>query len=191
MAIWFTADTHFDHKNVIVYAKRPFNNVDDMNEGLIKNWNELVDPKDEIYHLGDIAIGKPARIAWLVSRLNGRKHLVCGNHDKELLRHKELVSLFETINNFREIKIQDADAYKGSQRIVLLHYALRVWNKSHYGSYSLYGHSHGSLTDDPHSLSLDVGVDCWDYRPVSYDQIKAKMKLKTWKAIDHHGDRNR
>jgi calcineurin-like phosphoesterase family protein len=73
------------------------------------------------------------------------------------------------------------------QDITLCHYALRVFNKSHHGSWHLYGHSHGTLPDDPNSLSFDVGVDCHNYFPISLDQVKKIMSKKTWKPIDHHG----
>lgn len=65
---------------------------------------------------------------------------------------------------------------------------MRVWNKSHYGAWMLYGHSHGSLIDDPNSLSFDVGVDCHNYKPFSFEEVKEIMSHKIWKAIDHHGN---
>jgi calcineurin-like phosphoesterase family protein len=65
---------------------------------------------------------------------------------------------------------------------------MRVWNHSHHGSWHLFGHSHGTLTDDTDSLSLDVGVDCWGYSPVSMEQLDAKMATKTFKPVDHHDD---
>jgi calcineurin-like phosphoesterase family protein len=71
--------------------------------------------------------------------------------------------------------------------IVMCHYAMRVWNRSHRGAWMLYGHSHGSLPDDPGALSIDVGVDCHDYTPISHDDIGRIMAKKTWKPIDHHG----
>jgi hypothetical protein len=66
---------------------------------------------------------------------------------------------------------------------------MRTWNKSHRGSWHLYGHSHGTLPDDPHSMSFDVGVDCHNYRPLSFEQVKAVMSKKLFKPIDHHTDR--
>jgi calcineurin-like phosphoesterase family protein len=64
---------------------------------------------------------------------------------------------------------------------------MKVWNGSHKGDWQLYGHSHGTLPDDPNALSCDVGVDCWNYFPVSMEQLRAKMKTKNYKSIDHHG----
>ncbi len=86
-----------------------------------------------------------------------------------------------------EIKVLDNDLSRGYQDIVMLHYSMRVWNKSHHGSWHLYGHSHGTLPDDPNSLSIDVGVDCHNYQPISYDEIKSIMSKKEFKPVDHHG----
>ena len=63
---------------------------------------------------------------------------------------------------------------------ILLHYAMKIWRSSFRGTWHLYGHSHGSLPDDPNSLSFDVGVDCHDYYPISYKEVKAIMAKKTW-----------
>lgn len=60
---------------------------------------------------------------------------------------------------------------------------------SHHGSWQLYGHSHNSLKDDPHSLQLDVGVDAWDYRPASFEEVRERMSKKTFEPADHHGAR--
>ena len=90
------------------------------------------------------------------------------------------------------IKVPDSDAGPAMghvQRIVLSHYAMRIWDRSHFGTWHLFGHSHGSMPDDPTSRSLDVGVDVWNYRPVSYEQIKARMATKTWQPVDGHVDR--
>lgn len=186
MSFYFTGDTHFGHKNVIGYTSRPFKDLEDMHEKLIANWNQTVSPHDIVYHLGDFALCKPTEAISILQRLNGRKHLIFGNHDKSLRKNKEFLACWESSQDFLEIKLQDPLAQDGVRRIILCHYAMKVWNKSHYGSYQLYGHSHGSLPDDPNSLSLDVGVDCWNYKPVRYEEIAAKMGQKQWKPLDHH-----
>ena len=79
--IWFTSDTHFGHKNILIYEKeaRPFASTEEMNERIIENWNSVVGRKDTVYHLGDFAFGRH-NIA-IAARLNGDKRLVLGNHD--------------------------------------------------------------------------------------------------------------
>ena len=81
--VWFTSDTHFGHANIIKYCKRPFNNVDEMNQTIINNWNTVVAPEDEVYHLGDLAFfNKNEKLTEMISQLNGTKYLIIGNHDK-------------------------------------------------------------------------------------------------------------
>lgn len=185
--LFFTSDTHFSHTNVIKYANRPFNNAYEMNEAMIERWNSKVSKSDIVYHLGDVAFERDeSKFIYILSRLNGEIHLIEGNHDNKM--SSRVKKQFQSISPMKEIKIADPDGWGGNQHITLCHYALRVWNKSHFGSFSLFGHSHGSLKDDPNALSLDVGVDCWDFYPVEYAQIKERMKKKNFKPIDHHGD---
>lgn len=174
--VFFTSDTHYGHANIIKYSKRPFSNVDEMNNAIINNHNSIVRPNDTVYHLGDFALGGGTAEPYL-NRLNGQIHLIIGNHEKPALRVKHK---FASVDYYKEISIE-------GKRYILCHYAFKVWNKSQHGSRHLFGHSHGSLLDDPNALSLDVGVDCWNYFPVSINQIEEKMKLKTWKPVDHHG----
>jgi calcineurin-like phosphoesterase family protein len=173
MAVWFTADTHFGHARIIVHARRPFASVTDMDEAMVARWNERVTPGDIIYHLGDFALASHSRY---LPRLNGRKRLIIGNHDHiDRLRN---VSGWDEIHDLLLITLEDTP-------IVLCHYGLRVWNRSHHGALHLYGHSHGNLPGD--SQSLDVGVDCWDFRPVSLGEIKARLAtLPARVHPDHH-----
>ncbi len=182
MNIWFTSDNHFSHTNVIKYCKRPFTSVEEMNETMIQNWNSLVKAGDQIYHLGDFALCKADEATKIVRRLSGQKFMVWGNHDKYTRKDSAFVGHWAWNRDLTEIKINDL-------RVVLCHFAMKTWNKSHYGAYQLHGHSHGSLKDDPGSLQLDVGVDCWDYRPVNLDEIVNRMAAKTFTPIDHHQPR--
>lgn len=192
---WFTSDPHYDHEKVIVYSKRPFLDANGnpdvglMNRTLIQRWNECVKPDDEIYVVGDISCGStPEKVYEHLIQLNGIKYWIPGNHDKTIRKSTKIVGLFKWVKDLAEISVPyDPTNPHKNQRIVLCHYAMRVWNKSHYGAWQLYGHSHGNLKDDPHALQLDVGVDEWDYRPVSFEQIKERMARKTFKPVDHHG----
>jgi len=183
---WFTAHTHFGHRNIIKYtATRSFENEDEMDAQLIKNWNELVKPGDTVFHLGDFALKNSKSIKHYRDQLNGKIILVRGNHDPKQLG--QLAPYFDGVYDFLEIDVKDSQADQGWQHIVLCHYALRVWNRSHYGSWSLYGHSHGTLPDDPNSLSFDVGMDCHDLKPISFQRVKEIMSTKTFKPVDRHG----
>jgi calcineurin-like phosphoesterase family protein len=175
--IWFTSDTHFGHKKILEYTNRPFASVEKMDETLIDNWNQKVADDDEVYHLGDVALTSPSKLRKILDRLKGKIYLVRGNHDKSAEACKER---FEWIKDYYELTIDDSDGYQGKQLVVLFHYAMRVWQASHYGTYHLYGHSHGQLPDDPTSLSFDIGIDCHNYAPINYDDVKRIMKTKNW-----------
>lgn len=175
---FFTSDPHFDHKKIIQYANRPFDDVQQMNTALIDNWNKTVGPNDEIYCLGDFAFAPPDRMEQIAAQLNGKKYLILGNHDKKL--SYGFKDQFEWVRHYHEVR-------DVKPNIMLFHYAMRVWNKSHHGSWHLYGHSHGSLPEDPTMKAMDVGVDCHpEYRPFSYEEIKQVMDQRGQQTVDHH-----
>lgn len=182
--IWFTSDTHFLHANIIRFSNRPFNDVDHMTEELIRAWNEVVDPDDDVYHMGDVSLGRADKTVTILNRLNGNIHLITGNHEKSVLDKEYTRNRFVWIKPYHEM-------YIGKQTIVLCHYSFRVWNKSHHGSYMLYGHSHDSMEKEPWGRSMDVGVDSayrilGEYRPFSYEEIKSIMDKREHNPIDHH-----
>lgn len=180
--VWFTSDLHIGHKNILEYSGRPFKSVEEMDEALVKNWNHAVAPGDSVYCLGDFALCDPERATAIAKQLRGQKFLVLGNHDKRLRKHRPFLAEWIWARDLTSIEV-------GEQKIVLCHFALRTWHQQHRGAWSLYGHSHGSLIDDPNLLSLDVGVDCWGYAPVSFEQIAERMSKKQFKPVDHHGAR--
>lgn len=175
--IWFTSDHHFGHKNIIKYTSRPFGDVKEMDAELIKRWNEKVQPNDEVYHLGDFSLGWPKDLIRVLNKLNGKIYLILGNHDATALKCEDR---FEWVKDYFELEVDDENAPRGKQLIVLFHYAMRVWNRSHHGSFHLYGHSHGTLDDLKNSRSFDVGVDSHNFYPLSYEEVKAIMLKKEW-----------
>ena len=187
MKTWFAADHHFDHTNIIKYANRPFACKEVMNIEMINRHNSVVAPDDDVYFIGDFSFCQPAKTVDILKQMNGRKYFIPGNHDKGMntAEIKAQFVRFYPYDSHPTIKVQGAGGQH--QSIVLNHFAQRVWNRSHHGVWHLYGHSHGSLPDDPNAYSLDVGVDCWDFYPVSFAQIAQKMKQKTFVPVDHHG----
>lgn len=152
-----------------------------MNEAIISNWNAVVNPDDMVFHLGDFCFGKEDYMFDVYfKRLQGSIVFIKGNHDRIAWRNKH--KFFAAHDSYHEVEI-------GGKDITLCHYAMRVWNKSHHGAWHLYGHSHGSLPDDPNALSFDCGVDCFNYRPINFDEIGPIMAKKNWKPVDHHGDK--
>jgi calcineurin-like phosphoesterase family protein len=161
VAVWFTADTHFGHVGARALYHRPFGTVAAMDAAMVARWNDVVRPDDEIWHLGDFALRTTAAAAGALLRsLNGRKHLVAGNNDPP-----EITGLGEwaSVQAYAEI---DVDRW----RLVLCHYAFRTWNGMAKGALNLHGHSHGRLKSVPRQT--DVGVDCWDFRPVAVHQMR-------------------
>jgi calcineurin-like phosphoesterase family protein len=161
MAVFFTADTHFGHGGALGLYRRPFAGVAAMDEALLENWNATVAPDDDIWHLGDVALGRTAaQMAALLDRLNGRKHLVTGNNDSAATTS---LPGWASVQPYAEIE-QDG------RLLVLCHYAFRTWNGMAKGALNLHGHSHGRLKPLPRQT--DVGVDAWDFRPVALGQVR-------------------
>lgn len=161
--IFFVGCTHFGHQNIIKYCNRPFSSVQEMDDIIINNWNSKVQPKDLVYHLGDFSFPSPIHY---LPKLNGNIILILGNHDKHignLANSNKILSIHDLL--FLKM-------YKPG--IMLCHYSLRVWHKSHFNSWHLYSHSHGMLP--PQGKSWDVGVDNNNFFPLSIDEIADIMK---------------
>ena len=175
MTVFFTSDTHFGHANIIRYCQRPFTDVTEMDGTMIANWCAVVRPDDDVYHLGDFAFRNAKAASSFLARLPGRKHLVHGNHDSEETRS---LSGWASSQAMAEITVDGT-------RIVLLHYAMRVWPSSHHGSLHFHGHSHGSLPGD--RQSCDVGVDAWGFAPVRLSDVQRRLATLPERRGRHGG----
>lgn len=173
MSLWFTSDHHFGHANVIRYSSRPFKDVDHMREEMIRRWNEKVQAQDTVYHIGDIFLCNQQEALRIRARLNGSICLVLGNHDKTAA---SLPQCFEWVKEMHYLRHE-------KRRIVLCHYPMRAWRNSTHGSWHLYGHSHGNMPGI--GYSMDVGVDCQGFYPVSFIQIE-EMMLAKGKGLEVH-----
>lgn len=187
--IWFVSDTHFSHKNIIKYCNRPWDDTHQMNKDMVELWNDTVDPNDTVFHLGDFAMGNRSSVPSILDRLHGHIIFIPGNHD-----HAKTVKLFEQKFQYDTSSIFECKV--NGQRIVMCHYAMRIWHKSHHGSWHLYGHSHNGLEEEPYGLSMDVGVDAnaargFGYRPISFAEVKSVMDQRKKKIIDHHDSSTR
>lgn len=192
MKYWFTSDLHFGHKNIIQYCNRPWKTVEDMNEGLIENWNSVVSPADTVYFLGDFFFMGKQRAIDIVNRLNGAIYWIVGNHDKEHVKKKEVLSRFEGIDKLKNIRIKCIREVNGGyvefdKKIVLCHFPLLVWEGIGAGSWHLHGHSHGSLRSSDCNRRMDVGVDCHPkHHPFSLDEVEEYMASKKLDPQDGH-----
>lgn len=179
MTTWFTSDNHFFHKRILEFCRdtRQGRDFKEMNELMIAKWNSQVQPNDTVYTLGDFSFGRTEGTAEILARLNGRKHLIFGNHDgwyNESVAHH-----FESASHYKKLTI-------GGVKVVLFHYPIWEWENMHHGSYHLFGHVHGSTTVP--GRAIDVGIDArpqkdmglWSWEELH--DILSKRDVRT-----HHG----
>lgn len=173
MQVFMTSDLHFGHKNILKHCNRPYDSVEDMDEGLVANWNNKVPKKDSIvYIVGDFAFNNHNKY---LSRLNGKKVLIIGSHDH--MSH-------DVLRNFTAVYPSDGREegtfmMKHDGRYYFMqHCCPRVWARSHYGVPCLFGHSHGRLKT--WNLSFDVGVDTKlsNYSPIHISDIDKEIELR-------------
>ena len=169
MNIFITADQHFNHDAIRHHARRPFPDVQTMNEALITRHNATVSPRDEWYCLGDFAWNDHLHF---LNRLNGKCTLVLGNHDKMP------TSFYRQFHQVIGTQNQPGILHKtfNGQFCAMSHFPLESWNQSIHGGWHFHGHCHGTLAELPSMLRCDVGVDIWDYAPVPLDVLVLKMQ---------------
>lgn len=183
---FYTADHHFYHRNIMspAYCDRPYNDLYEMQEALIANHNEVVGKNDEVFFLGDVCMdmhrpkycpeqGVEKHIERVLRRMNGRKHLIMGNHDPRPLCD---LDIWESASDYKVVNDR-------GRKVVLFHFPIYSWEGRAKGAVHLHGHCHGTLKvqnmgDIAHGSRgfwCDVGVDCWDYKPVELNTIIDKM----------------
>lgn len=150
---YFTSDLHFGHSNIIKYCNRPFRDTKEMEEILIRNWNDIVTPEDSVFVLGDVFFCGREHAKDILDRLNGFKYLCRGNHDPNWC-----AKLPQWL--WVKARTQYLDT------IWLSHYPYAFTNPDN--RIQLHGHTHGRPSGFKNNV--DVGVDCWDYRPITLDQ---------------------
>jgi calcineurin-like phosphoesterase family protein len=189
---WFTSDEHYFHKNIITYSKRPFRDVPEMNEEMIRRHNAVVGPQDEVWHLGDFVMkGDPGDI---LSQLNGRHHLVSGNHDKCHPKHSRAARATREYlaAGFLSVQERTTLTLDGFGRVLLCHMPIRrmdlddeakrdvkyleyrptpdeVRESAPKTDILLHGHVHEKWLRL--KGMINVGVDQWDFFPVSEAEL--------------------
>jgi calcineurin-like phosphoesterase family protein len=180
VTFFFTADTHFGHRNVLRLGEgRPFDSIEEHDEALVRNWNSRVGSRDVVYHLGDLSFLNPARTRDVLRRLRGRIHVVQGNHDRlgHLNAYRDeglLVSVDSLVSVPVPVDPRHEDPAQRTRTVVMCHYPLLTWEGAHRGAWMLHGHCHGTLppTTQPR---MDVGVDCTGYAPISFEEVAAVL----------------
>lgn len=166
--IYFIADTHFGHANVIKMCNRPYPDIETMNAELIAAWNRRVTGNDTVYILGDMFFrcNNPEPI---LKHLKGKKHLVLGNHDGSWMTKGDFSHYFASINNYLEVS-------DGTRGMTLCHYPLLSWKHAK-TTYMIHGHIHANTDMDFWPLLkardhvLNAGVDVNGYQPVTFDEL--------------------
>jgi calcineurin-like phosphoesterase family protein len=171
-AIFLVSDTHFGHAGVCHFLQndgvtklRPWDNPDDMDEEMVKRWNETVRPNDKVYHLGDVVINRKA--LKILSRLNGDKVLIKGNHD--------IFKLEDYTPYFRDIR-----GYHVMNGMILSHIPVHESNLYRFGT-NIHGHTHSNrvMMNDPFGHRppmIDVRYQCvcveqTDFRPILFENV--------------------
>ena len=172
------ADLHFYHSNIRKYypvTRGHFQTVEDMNEKIISNWNEDVEPNDLVYILGDVAFARPEQACALLSKMHGDKILITGNHDKKLLKDRFFRHQFQAIHDYLEVR----HVYENKTdhvNLVLFHYAISEWSRIHHVAIHFHGHQHGN----PRPIGVDgrikdVGMDCNNLHVFDLDKLSRDM----------------
>lgn len=157
--VFFTSDHHFGHKQIINYESRPFIDVEQMNEVMIERWNEVVQPADTLFHLGDFSFLNKAATAEIVKRLHGYKILILGNHDRGRSRKWWLEAGFDEVSEYPLI-------YKDF--FFLSHEPMYM---NHHMPYvNVHGHIHGRKYEGKHHFN--ICVEHWNYKPLTFEQIR-------------------
>ena len=182
MKTYITSDLHFGHKNIMSFCPvsraRFRNDVAYMNEAMVKEWNEIVEPEDLVYILGDVAFLPAQKAAEFMNRCNGRKILVQGNHDRKTLNDPVFRGCFEEIHHYLDIN------YNGT-KVVMSHYPIFDHDGAGRGSIMLHGHRHGNPHNIPGRI-MDVGMDATGEIAMSLDRIVQKMQQIP--HMYHHGN---
>ena len=156
---FFTGDEHLQHINIIEYCNRPFSSIKEMDAEIIERHNSVVGSNDIVVHAGDFTLGNKEVAYKYQKQLNGNHIYLKGSHDRWLKGTKA-----------HEIWEKMIDGVY----IVVCHYNMHTWPRSHYNSFQLFGHSHGKLA--PQGKQHDVGVDNNNFYPVSFDEIVEIMR---------------
>jgi len=198
--IWFTADEHYGHENARTgwpdrvtgtpsATPRPFGSQKDMIDGLIAAHNAVVKDGDDVWHIGDMfwRTLTTRQCIDIVKRLNGRHWYVRGNHEEAMEPEYGVRQLFGAVYERKELRFASSELMawkageprpkKAEQLVVLDHYAGRVWNGCHRGSWQLFGHSHGVLSNVG-LRQMDVGVDANGFAPVSLEKVAEFMRVR-------------
>ncbi len=168
--VYYTADLHIGHANIIKMCRRPFSDVNDMNEKFIYNWNDRVTNADTVYIVGDPFFRNAVSAGKYLDRLKGKKHLIIGNHDKTWMQNTDVGRYFKSVSHMEVINA-------GKRKITLCHYPLMAWDAMSRMGCMIHGHIHNNRNSDYWPLlqkrenALNASVDVNGFQPVTFDEL--------------------
>lgn len=167
--IYYISDLHFGHRNVIGMDGRPFETIEEMDETLIRLWNERVTDEDDVYIVGDFAYRNGNTASWYLRQLKGRKHLVIGNHDRLTIQDPKALKYFVSVEKMNQ-------GVDNDRMVSLCHFPVAEWNGKRHGGYHVHGHLHNRRDEVADFMSrydraLNAGCMINGYRPVTLDEL--------------------
>jgi len=163
------SDEHYGHKNIIKYCARPFKNEKEMDKVLIHNYNSTVNEDSVVFHIGDVSMLSSSRVQYfekLAEKLRPvrSRHLILGNHDSLHAHRYVEMGLFTTVHTAFWFDTQDGYHF-------LLAHDPAIYQAAVKDSIMLCGHVHGLFRTLPNEKLVNVSVDLWDFKPVSFSTI--------------------
>ena len=184
---FYISDLHLNDKRVFKLCGRPFNSLKEMEDFIIKRWNEKVSDNDDVYILGDLSDNSIKAIEQFLLKVKGKKHLIIGNHDVKYLKEEHLEQLFVDINGLLHLKDK-------GRKVCVCHYPLLDWLSGKEITYHIYGHIHnktaanGKMYEDikiyySDKPAFNASVDVIGFEPVTLDEL---IKLKEENSNDSY-----
>jgi calcineurin-like phosphoesterase family protein len=188
---YFSSDWHLSHNNILRYDERKFGSIEEHDRYIMKKAMELLKPGDNFYFLGDFCLGNRGNADGYLATLHSsgaKLFFIKGNHDK-----RDMIELYDKYGTYLGEQTKIKLPYnKEWVDVVLNHFAMRVWDKSHHGSLHFYGHNHDGLENDPWGKSCDVGIMTalrikGDYTLFEFNELYDMLSKRTPRIFNHHG----
>jgi calcineurin-like phosphoesterase family protein len=166
---YYIADTHFGHRNIMHLDARPFKTTEEMWQKMKDLWNSRVKDTDDVWIIGDFCFRSGEKPEYYLKQLKGKKHLIIGNHDVDLLKDKNARAYFESIDYYKKI-------HDNGKTIILCHYPIAEWDGFFKGNIHIYAHIHNNQNDAYHIMkkyenALNAGCMINNYMPVTLQEL--------------------
>mgnify|MGYP001032946134 CR=1 FL=1 len=173
---YYISDLHIGHTNALAFDARPFKTIEENDETIKNNWNSVVGLDDDVYLLGDISWYGSTKTLEYYSQLNGRIHLIKGNHDMEHPPQNLFKGVYDQL-----MIIVEGDKEIPEQKVFMHHFPFITWPEQSRGCWMLYGHTHQNDAVNTNWLNklssgqLNIGMDNNNYCPFSFQEVKERI----------------